>query len=122
VFEKCKLLGIRFTVIDAFLINWVFKECVIMICDFGDMDIRGSKFLNCEMKEADFINTNLICADFAGSSLQLCKFYHANLEKVNFVGALNYYINPIDNKLKQAKFSYPEVLSLLDTFGIEVEF
>lgn len=59
--------------------------------------------------------------NFTESSLQLCKFHHTNLEKVNFVGATDYYINLIDNKLKRAKFSYPEVLSLLDKFEIKVE-
>jgi len=122
VFEKCKLLGIRFATIDTLLITWIFKESIITICDFSYLDIKESKFLKCEMKEVDFINTNLIGADFNGSSLPLCKFHNTNLEKANFLGALNYYINPIENKLKQAKFSYPDVLSLLDTFEIKIEY
>ena len=122
VFERCKLLGIRFSTIDTLLIAWIFKECVMMICDFGDLDIKESKFINCKMKEVDFINTNLAGTDFSGSGLLMCKFYNANLEKTNFVGAFDYCINPLDNKLKQAKFSYPEVLSLLAAFEIKVDF
>ena len=45
----------------------------------------------------------------------------ANLEKSNFVGAKNYYLDPLKTKLKGAKFSYPEVLALLEGFGVKVE-
>ncbi|MDP2103500.1 MAG: hypothetical protein Q8K26_01100 [Candidatus Gracilibacteria bacterium] len=48
-------------------------------------------------------------------------FQNSNLTKVNFSGATNYYIDPTQNKLKGAKFSQPEVLSLLAGFGIEIE-
>jgi len=122
IFEACKLLGIRFSTIDTFLNTWCFKNSSLMICDFGDIEIKGTKFLKCELKEVDFINTNLMGADFTASSFESCKFHQTNLEKANFIAAINYYINPVDNKLKQAKFSYPEVLSLLDTFGIKVEY
>lgn len=122
IFEKSKLLGTRFSTLDSLLIGWTFISCVITICDFGDLSIKDSKFIDCDIREADFINTNLSGSDFSGSSLLLCKFHNTNLEKVNFIGARDYYINPIDNKLKGARFSYPEVLSLLDGFGIKVEF
>jgi uncharacterized protein YjbI with pentapeptide repeats len=68
------------------------------------------------------MRANLAGSDFSGSNLQLSKFQDTNLERANFVGARDYYINPMCNKLKQARFSYPEVLSLLDTFGVELEF
>lgn len=121
-FEGCKLLGTRFSTIDSFLITWIFKNCGITLCDFSDLEIKDSKFLNCDLKEVDFINTDLTGSDFSGSSLLQCKFYHTNLEKTNFVEAVDYYINPVDNKVKGAQFSYPNVLGLLDCFGVKVEF
>ena len=47
--------------------------------------------------------------------------HNANLEKANFKGAFNYYIDPLKNRLKNARFSYPEVLALLIPFGIKIE-
>jgi hypothetical protein len=43
------------------------------------------------------------------------------LKKADFVGATNYYIDPIQNELTEASFAYPEVLSLLAGFRIKVQ-
>ena len=48
-------------------------------------------------------------------------FHNSNLCKANFIGAINYSINPLTNSLKQAKFSKPEVLALLEHFEIIIE-
>lgn len=121
-FEKSKLLGISFISIDPLLIDWSFLDCHILICDFSELNIKATKFIGCELKEVDFINTNLMNADFSDSSLNLCKFISSNLSGANFIGASNYFINPMENKLKAAKFSNPEVLSLLAPFEIKIEF
>lgn len=122
LFKKCKLIGIRFTMIDPLLISWAFRECLIMICDFSDLDIKESRFVKCEIRETDYINTNLLGSSFSESDLKLCRFHNTILDKVDFVNSVNYNINPTNNRLKQAKFSYPEVLSLLDSFEIKVDY
>lgn len=94
---------------------------MLSLCDFSDLEIKGSEFLECEIRETYFINTNLTNANFSKSDLQASKFQNTNLEKANFVDALNYYIDPITNKIKQARFSYPGVLSLLENFKIKIE-
>jgi len=82
--------------------------------------MKNGEFLECIIRENDFINTNLTGSDFSDSDLQASKFQNTNLEKTNFVGAKNYYIDPTQNKLKKAKFSQPEVLSLLARFEIKI--
>ena len=121
-FENCKLLGIVFATINSMLTRWIYKKCAIVLCNFENMDIRNSRFLECVIRETDFINTNLAGSDFSDSDLYGSKFHNTNLEKANLVGAKNYYINPTCNKLKQARFSNPDVLSLLDTFEIKIEY
>lgn len=121
-FTNCKLLGIIFALINTFLIKWSFQKCIVALCDFSDLNIKDSKFLHCELRENDFVNTNLAKCDFFESDFAASKFQNANLEEANLVGAKNYYIDPKQNRLKQARFSYPEVLSLLDTFGIKIEY
>jgi len=83
--------------------------------------MKKSGFIGSMVRKSDFIGVDLGDSDFSGSDLQESRFHNANLENVNFVGARNYYINPMNNKLKKAKFSSPEVLSLLAGFGISVE-
>jgi len=46
----------------------------------------------------------------------LCK-----LDKCNFQEAVNYCIDPLENSIEGAKFSSPEVLSLLSAFKIMID-
>ena len=75
----------------------------------------------CAIHESDFTNAYLANYDFGFTDLQSCVFRSADLKGANFVGAKNYYIDPTQNKLKEAKFSQPDVLSLLAAFEIKIE-
>jgi uncharacterized protein YjbI with pentapeptide repeats len=120
-FTGCKLLGLAFTRVNALLISWIFEDCQLSFCNFSALNMKGSQFLACEIKECDFMNVNLTGADFAKSDLVMSRFPGTNLEKANLVGAKNYYLDPTKTKLKGARFAYPEVLALLEGFGIVVE-
>jgi len=85
------------------------------------LEIRRTNFVACVIRETDFTNTNLAAANFADSDLPGAKFQNTNLEKANFAGARNYYIDPRENKIKQAKFSYPDAMGLLAAFDIVLE-
>ena len=110
-----------FTKISTLLIDWAFKNSKIELCDFSRLDMKKSIFSECTIREADFIDVDLSNSDFSNSDLQATKFQNSNLEEVDFTEARNYYIDPTQNKLKKAKFSSPEVLSLLAGFEIEVD-
>ena len=49
------------------------------------------------------------------------RFVLCKLDKCNFQEAVNYYIDPLENSIEGAKFSSPEVLSLLSTFKIKID-
>ena len=72
------------------------------------------------MRETDFFKANLTGCDFENTDLQATRFQNCNLRKASFVGAKNYFVDPVDNNVRQAKFSAPEVLSLLSKFKIEI--
>lgn len=122
VFENCKLIWIIFSSINALLVSWKFKKCIVELCNFNWLEMKNTLFLDCIICESDFINSNLFESDFRDSDLYLSKFFNTNLEKANFVWARNYYINPIQNKIKKAKFSNPDVLNLLVEFEIDIEY
>lgn len=121
VFEKSKLTGINFSQINTFLFSWSFRNCMIHLCNFNQLDIKESKFIHCTIYETDFINTNLSESDFSESDLQGSKFQNTNLTKVNFFTSINYYIDPVQNKIKWAHFSQYEALSLLRWFEIDIQ-
>jgi uncharacterized protein YjbI with pentapeptide repeats len=122
VFDDCKLVNVSFTAVNPFLLNWVFKRCKLELCNFGGLKMKHSKFIESLVRKTDFINVDLEKSDFSGSDLQDSKFHNSILEHANFVGARNYYIDPTANRMKKAKFSVPEALSLLLPFGICVEY
>lgn len=78
---------------------------------FADSTIFQTMFADCSMKSCDFINTNL----------SYTEFFQCDLQKSNFQHATSYTIDVMTCQLKEAKFSMPEVLNLLDTFQIKID-
>ena len=76
---------------------------------------------DCKAHDVDFSECNLKGADFFRTDLRETRFAFCKLDKCNFREATNYLINPLENSIEGAKFSSPEVLSLLDAFEIEID-
>ena len=103
------------------LLSFSFENCQISYCYFKALKIPSTRILNSEIKDCDFIDTDLSAAIFKGSNLVGSTFVNCNLSKTDFREAYGYQFNPNNNRLKKAKFSNPEVLALLNSFGIVVE-
>lgn len=119
-FADCKMIGIDWTLVQKHVsIN--FFKCLLNESSFYKMDLRSCKIEECTAHSVDFENANLsktICCktDFLNS-----KFNEADLSSADFRGALNYSINPNYTKIKKAKFSLPEAVSLLSAWNIIIE-
>ncbi|MCI0382481.1 MAG: pentapeptide repeat-containing protein [Chlamydiae bacterium] len=98
-----------------------FTNCLIDTSNYSDLTLKNTQFLHCTIRDTHFTNTNLAEAIFSESDLRGTIFHHCNLNNANFIGAINYSINPLTNLLKGTKFSKPEVLALLDHFDIIIE-
>jgi fluoroquinolone resistance protein len=121
VFRDCKLVGVNFGKCDPLFLSVQFHHCLIDTCNFSDLHLKGTAFVQCMIRETHFSNANLSEANFSGSDLRGSTFHNSNLSKANFIGAINYAINPLTNALKNARFSQPEVLALLQHLGIVIE-
>lgn len=82
------------------------KEIVVEECKAHNVDFR----------EADFSRGNFMLTDFEGSL-----FLHTKLQAADFSDASNYHISPVDNDIRQAKFSMPDVINLLHCFDITIQ-
>lgn len=80
-----------------------------------------SKFMNCQLEEVDFAEAKLEESCFQFSDLVRANFNRTNLYMADFRGANNYTIDPRINFIKQAIFSQPSVMSLLDSLDIRIE-
>ncbi|MBI1182728.1 pentapeptide repeat-containing protein [bacterium] len=119
-FVGCKLMGLHFDTCNSFLLEMHFEKCHLQMSIFYNLKLKGSRFIDCMLQQADFSEADLSGADFAGSQLQDAVFDHSNLEKSNFAGAIDYQINPVNNKLKGARFSKDGLQGLLTGLGIVV--
>ncbi len=120
---------------ELILEDYRFSDCDFQDCYFESCRIVNCSFVNCrfdrctivslsatdsELKLASFHNCSLIGVHW-GELLPATQFHQCDLRKADFRGASGYQIDPSANRMKQAKFSYPEVLNLLDSLAIEIE-
>lgn len=73
--------------------------------------IQESIFEECDLQESNFRNCRL----------EATQFFRCDVRKADFREAKGYVIDIPSNKLRQAKFSFPEVVSLLDSLEIKIE-
>ncbi|PKM98409.1 MAG: hypothetical protein CVU79_03605 [Elusimicrobia bacterium HGW-Elusimicrobia-3] len=97
-----------------------FRNCVLSDCGFLGLPLAGAEFRNCLAKEADFREANLAGASLAGTDLAGALFGGTDLTGADLAGARNYAINVKENKVKDAKFSLPEAMSLLYCLDIKI--
>lgn len=120
-FINCKFVGVNFGKCDPLFLKMKLKDCLIDTSNFSDLDLKGTHFQNCMIRDTHFINTKLVEASFVGCDLRGSTFHNTDLSRANFQTAINYSISPLTNKLQKAKFSKPEVFSLLDHFDLILE-
>jgi uncharacterized protein YjbI with pentapeptide repeats len=119
-FLDCKLTGLHFDHCDAFLFAVDFDNCLLQLSSFYRLKMRKTNFLRTDLREADFTEADLTGALFEETDLQNAVFDQTILEKANFTKAFNYSINPDNNRIKNALFSYPGVLGLLNKYQITI--
>ena len=94
---------------------------MILRCNFSKLKMNESVLVHSKVNECDFVDTDLSKADFANTDLDGSIFDNTILIKSNFQNAINYSINPLNNKIAGARFSMPEVTFLLHIFDIVIE-
>ena len=120
-FIACKITGLDFFKCDhKILFSIKANDCFFQYCNFSDISMNKTVLKNSKIHKCSFTNTSLKESNFTNCDLIETTFHNCNLSKTNFCGAKNYNINPITNNLKKAKFSFPEVVNLLNELGIEI--
>jgi len=85
------------------------------------LNLKETLFIDCKLHEVDFLETNLLGSKFNNCDLKDAVFESTNLHKVDFSTAINYVINPNINNIKKAKFSMQGLAGLLTQFDIKIE-
>ncbi len=125
IFESCKLIGVDWTKIKWPLIKLTspikFYQCDLSLGNFFEVNLIDTVFEQCKAHELDLRGADLLGASLCYTDFYKTLFQHCNLSKANFTGAINYLINPLENKIAKAKFSFPDVIGLLKSFDIEIK-
>ena len=119
-FEHAKVTGINWTEVRESIQppKLSFKDCVLNYSSFMDMNIKGSKFIDCIAHEVSFQGAQLNESVFKNTDLAGAQFSQTNLREADLTRAFNYFIHPAENQLRGAQFSFPEAQSLLAPFGV----
>lgn len=119
-FIDCKIVGAEFFKCEKTFFTVTFKNCLLHYCNFSDLNMKSSSFKGSKLKECHFTNTTLAGADFSDVDLTGTIFHNCDLCKADFSTATQYNIDPQTNKIKKAKFSFPEAVGLLRGFDITI--
>ncbi len=119
-FIDCKLLGVDFSQCDTFLFSATFEKCMLNYASFVKMPLKNIIFKGCELRETDFSDADLSGASLIRCNLAGAQFNRTNLEKADLRSAWNYIIDPVKNRLRKTKVSWPGVEGLLVGFGVVI--
>lgn len=123
-FKECNLIGVNWKSLSetrSLRPFSKFTDNFLKYNSFMMMNLNKIDFSNNEMIECHFDDCQLKASDFRNVKFDKTVFTFNNLEKANFKNAVGYHIDITNNKIKGAKFSYPEVFGLLEALQIEVD-
>lgn len=123
-FKKCQILGINWQDFfsDVIFVHPIarFKNCSMKYNTFFDIDFKKFDFSGNEILHSLFNECELGESNFKNTRLDRTEFIKCNLKKADLREAKGYNVDILTCKLKAAKFSMPEVLSLLNALEIEI--
>ena len=125
-----RLRGVSFKNCRAGGVNWAgasglddvsFNHCVLDHGVFAGAKLPRFAAVDCRLREADFGDADLRGADLSRCDLTAARFARADLSGADLRGATGYMIDARDTKMKKARVSLPEAVSLLAGLDVVVE-
>lgn len=124
-FDDCILVGInwssllplgRFSKPIQRIVN-----CKLKYNTFSKMSFRKFCFSDSSITGSMFAECNLIESNFRKCDLSETEFFRCDISKADFRDSTGYRIDIMSNKMKGARFSYPEAINLLYSLGVKIE-
>lgn len=97
------------------------ERCEFRYNEFSGMSFVNFDFSGCRFGDCIFDECRLAGADFRGVPLGHTQFSRCDLQKADFREASDYAIDPSANQMQGARFSFPDVVALLNGFGLKIE-
>lgn len=122
-FKNCNLIGISWGILAENRYSILFDKLennLLKYNNFIELQLPKSSFSTNEIINSNFEDCNLRGASFSGCQLDDTHFINNQLQTSDFTDAVGYYIDLNSNSLKNAKFSLPEAVHLLDSLDIKI--
>lgn len=124
-FEDCTVLGLNWALLKpegpfGEPIEKI-KNCRIRYGSFTNMNLKKFNFAQSSLTHCTFADCDLSESDLRSCDLSDTEFFRCDLRKADLRHAGGFLIDVNNNQLRGAKFTYPEVLDLLDGLGIKIE-
>jgi uncharacterized protein YjbI with pentapeptide repeats len=123
-FEGSKMIGLDWTKVSWPLVALSspvsFSNCNISDSSFFGLNLEKIQIEDCKSHDVDFREGNFRGADFGSTDLSGSLFRNTNLTDANFIEAINYDIDILVNKIRNARFSRYEAIRLLNCLNIEL--
>lgn len=123
-FKDCQLVGINWS---NLLSSGKFptpissmQDCRLKYGTFTNMDLRKFDFSGNEILHCIFAECQLIESNFSNCQLHRTEFFKSDLRKTNFKDSLGYQVDIMSCNMKDAKFSFPEAINLLNSLGVKI--
>lgn len=97
------------------------ERCEFRYNEFANMSFVNFDFSGCRFGDCTFDECRLTGADFHSAPLGHTQFSRCDLRRADFREAADYAIDPRNNQLEGARFSFPDVVALLNGFGLKIE-
>ena len=120
-FENSKLLGLTFDDCAPLAFAARFSGCRMQHASFQKMKLIRCGFTGCDLTEADFTGADMTGINLTDCDLDRATFEGTDLRKADLRESRHYRIDPTQNRVRGARFSLPEALGLLQTFGVKID-
>lgn len=125
VFEGCTMNGVNWRTLmpEVPLACPIEKltDCKLRYNTFYKLALNKFDFTGNEITRSEFTECSLAGSCFKGCELEGTEFFRCDLTKADMRDAKGYRIDILTSRLKNARFSYPDVMALLDGIGIKIE-
>lgn len=97
------------------------KDCYLKYNSFINMNLRKFDFSKNVILDSVFEDCSLLESDFRNSRLESTYITRCDIRQSDFREATGYQIDITTNRMKHAKFSFPEVINLLNILEIKID-
>jgi uncharacterized protein YjbI with pentapeptide repeats len=120
-FRGCVLGGIDFGAAAEFGFEIVCRDSRLDNCSFVRRAMRGARFGGGELRECYFAECDLGGALFDGCGMEGTSFERCDLSGADLRTASGWAIDPVDNRVRGARFASHNLAGLVASFGVKVE-